>query len=375
MIKIINILYSENIPPSMKNIAIIFMLFFLNVTCLRGQNLVNNPSFELVNEVDARWSGTASKFNRKIKQWNSPTQGSPDLFYTKFLRKMYPPRAKIRLKNYSPRTGKFMVGIKTYGCQTRTLHCKEYIQNGLKQPLEPGKQYYYEYWVCPISTSVKVNSFGIGLSTSRVKQFSIFSYMELNSVYTNEELIEGDSAKWFKVSGVFKADSLYKYLIIGNFGKDESIDFKMEEEGLDYGYYLVDDVLLKPKDAPVSQPFKISEPVVLKNILFEFNKAVLQGESHLTLDELADYLKNNPTFCLRIEGHTDSVGSESENVKLSEKRAIAVGAYLQQSGVSPNRISAFGMGSKYPVVSNDSEENRSINRRVEITLEENVRCD
>jgi len=78
----------------------------------------------MVNEADARWSGTAYKFNIKIKQWNSPTQGSSNLLYTRFLSKMQPHRQKVRFKNYQPQTGKFMMGIKTYGCQTRTLHCK-----------------------------------------------------------------------------------------------------------------------------------------------------------------------------------------------------------------------------------------------------------
>lgn len=352
----------------------ITILLFLTTGKSYGQNLVNNPSFELVNSVDAKWSGTASKFNRNIKQWNSPSQGSPDLLYIKFLHKIHPKREKISLKNYTPRTGKFMVGLKTYGCQTNTLHCKEYLQNPLKQPLKVGRKYYYEYWVCPASTSVKVNSFGIGLSTKRVNQISSIGILELNTVFYNEERIDGDSTKWFKVSGIFESDSSYTHFIIGNFRPDESIDFKEEVDGIDYGYYLIDDVVLKPKDIPKEKPFKIREPIILRDILFETNKAIIQGINNPTLDDLAKYLQVNSKTCVRIEGHTDAMGSESYNLTLSERRANAVKNYLVQKGISSNRFNTFGMGSTKPLVKNDSERNRKINRRVEVIIEESMDC-
>ena len=267
-----------------------------------------------------------------------------------------------------------MVGLKVYGCLTNVLHCKEYLQNTLKHPLKVGKKYYYEYWVCPASTSVKVSSFGIGLSATSVNQLSSIGVLELNTVFSNKERIDGDGTKWFKVSGVFKADSSYTHLIIGNFEADESIDFKAEINGIDYGYYLIDDVLLRPKDLQEEKPFKISKPIILRDILFETNKTIIQGTNNPTLDNLATYLNLNQKTCVRIEGHTDAVGAESYNLILSEKRANAVKNYLTQKGISSNRLNAFGMGSTKPLVKNDSEKNRTINRRVEITIGEIMDC-
>ena len=357
----------------MKNL--IGLMFFLLIGELAEcQNLISNPSFEEINEITTRWSGTFSAFNRRIKYWDSPTQGSPDILFINYLDKMTPKRPKVDLSHHTPRTGKFMIGLKTYGCETNTLHCKEYVQIKLKEQLTRGEKYFFEYWVCPISTSVKVNSFGLALSTERMKDINQTGLIDISPISMEKKLIEGDSAKWYRISGTFESDDNYEYLIIGNFGPDESIEFKKEKNGLEYGYYLLDDVLLKALHQKpfqeIFQEIKVNENIVLENILFEFDKATIIETSKPELDKLAKFLISNHQYSIDIMGHTDTKGSTEHNLKLSQKRANSIKQYLTEKGVNNDRIYAIGLGSKHPIVPNTSEKNRKINRRVEIKIKE-----
>lgn len=116
---------------------------------------------------------------------------------------------------------------------------------------------------------------------------------------------------------------------------------------------------------------KFGTPVVLKNVLFETNKSVLLDESFKELNSLLVYLKSNPTNKITIVGHTDNSGNEAENKKLSEERAKAVANYLINGGISKANISCIGFGSLNPITTNDTEEGRRKNRRVEITIKTN----
>lgn len=108
--------------------------------------------------------------------------------------------------------------------------------------------------------------------------------------------------------------------------------------------------------------------VTLGDVLFAFNKAELSDQAAPRLDKLADFLRQFPDRKLIIEGYTDSVGRESYNQSLSERRAMAVQRALVQRGVTPDRITARGYGKAYPVADNASAEGRAMNRRVEIVI-------
>jgi outer membrane protein OmpA-like peptidoglycan-associated protein len=103
-------------------------------------------------------------------------------------------------------------------------------------------------------------------------------------------------------------------------------------------------------------------------ILFETNKSELRAASLERLDEVAQLLNQSPERKVRVEGFTDSRGSDSANRNLSVARAEAVRAHLVSRSVEPSRISAVGFGEERPVASNDSVEGRANNRRVEIVL-------
>ena len=107
--------------------------------------------------------------------------------------------------------------------------------------------------------------------------------------------------------------------------------------------------------------------VAVYGITFDTGKATLRPESEKVLAEVARLLEDHKELKLRIEGHTDNVGSSAANKKLSEQRAAAVKRWLEQkSGVAANRLTAAGYGDSKPVADNSDEEGRAKNRRVEL---------
>jgi outer membrane protein OmpA-like peptidoglycan-associated protein/YHS domain-containing protein len=112
----------------------------------------------------------------------------------------------------------------------------------------------------------------------------------------------------------------------------------------------------------------VGTKVVLRNIFFDFGKSTLRSESVAELNQLKKVLEENPTIKIEISGHTDNVSSDEYNLKLSENRAKAVVEHLLQNGVAKERLSYKGYGKSQPVASNDTEEGRQENRRVEFKI-------
>lgn len=108
--------------------------------------------------------------------------------------------------------------------------------------------------------------------------------------------------------------------------------------------------------------------VTLGDMLFETGNSQLKGNAYANLSKLSAFLNQYPERSLVIEGHTDSVGSESSNQALSQRRADSVRQYLLQQGVAANRLTAFGKGENAPIASNDSVSGRALNRRVEVII-------
>ena len=140
------------------------------------------------------------------------------------------------------------------------------------------------------------------------------------------------------------------------FFKSLTFDFS---EKIDVGGKTVN-VLLEPIRKDVKE--------VLNNIFFDSGKADLRPESFAELDKLQKLLKQNPTLQVEISGHTDNVGKDSENQILSEKRALSVLNYLVQNGVNSLNIKSLGYGASKSILPNISEENRQINRRIEMKI-------
>lgn len=115
-------------------------------------------------------------------------------------------------------------------------------------------------------------------------------------------------------------------------------------------------------------PIEIGESIQLKNVFFVQSKAVLLPESYPELDRLVRIMKDNRTIEIELGGHTDGRGDPKANLALSEERVEAVRQYLISKGISEKRILGKGYGGARPMVSNDTEENRQLNRRVEFKI-------
>ena len=123
-----------------------------------------------------------------------------------------------------------------------------------------------------------------------------------------------------------------------------------------------------PAPAPAPAPAVASKVTFSADAFFDFDKSVLKPEGKAKLDDLASKVKGINLEVVIAVGHTDSVGSDAYNQKLSVRRAEAVKAYLVSKGIEKNRVYTEGMGEKQPIADNKTKEGRAKNRRVEIEV-------
>lgn len=112
----------------------------------------------------------------------------------------------------------------------------------------------------------------------------------------------------------------------------------------------------------------LDRKIVLNNIHFDSNKSILKNSSNKTLDELFELLKQFPRLKIRINGHTDAIGNDAHNLKLSMERAKAVLNYLVGKGIEVKRLGSQGFGESRPLAENINEQGREENRRVEFEI-------
>jgi outer membrane protein OmpA-like peptidoglycan-associated protein len=118
---------------------------------------------------------------------------------------------------------------------------------------------------------------------------------------------------------------------------------------------------------PVTKEITAKNPLILKGVNFEINKAVLRSESYTALDMVVQSLYEWPEVKVEIQGHTDAIGDPAYNQDLSQRRAEAVRDYLVGKGVAADRMTAVGYGLTKPIASNKTAAGRAQNRRVELT--------
>ncbi|MBZ5857660.1 OmpA family protein [Flavihumibacter profundi] len=118
-------------------------------------------------------------------------------------------------------------------------------------------------------------------------------------------------------------------------------------------------------------PIEIGQVVRLNNVFFDFDKSNLRPESFVELDRVVKLLQENEAIEIEMSAHTDSKGSDDYNFRLSDDRARSVREYILSKGIAANRIISQGYGETKPVVPNDTDENRQLNRRVEFKILKN----
>jgi OOP family OmpA-OmpF porin len=123
-----------------------------------------------------------------------------------------------------------------------------------------------------------------------------------------------------------------------------------------------------PAPAPAPQPPAATKVTYAADAFFDFDKAVLKPEGRAKLDDLVGKIQGINLEVIIAVGHTDSVGSDAYNQKLSVRRSEAVKAYLVSKGIEKNRVYTEGKGEKQPVADNKTAEGRAKNRRVEIEV-------
>jgi outer membrane protein OmpA-like peptidoglycan-associated protein len=134
------------------------------------------------------------------------------------------------------------------------------------------------------------------------------------------------------------------------------------------GHYICEEKVAEAAPPPPPPPPPVHKKVELQaDTYFDFNKATLKPEGKEKLDDVVREMKADPRIKALVEGHTDSIGSEAYNQKLSERRANAVADYMESKGIDSSRITTKGWGKTKPVASNKTKEGRAQNRRVEIT--------
>lgn len=340
-------------------------------------NLVPNASFELQYAYQIGWFYKGDDFNKAMKYWKSPTGASPDVYNEDT--KVPPSWAKYGFGEQSPHTGNGMVGLTLFGCLNGKPHCREYIQIQLLEPLIVGQYYYLEFWTTHLEKSMHINNLGVSFVADPFFLKEDIP-LKLDPMVITKKVLSDPKGNWLKISAKFKATKVLDYLIIGNFSPDSltTAQHAFVDKPLNYAYYYIDDVLLKkippllPKPAQKNdikkKVFDAGKSIVLENIYFSFDEAELLPRSIEELNKLVAILKKYSTMKIEIQGHTDNVGSQDYNLKLSDERALAVEDFLLSRGISSNRLQHKGYGSSKPLVSNDTEEHRKKNRRVEIFI-------
>ncbi|MDX2173657.1 MAG: OmpA family protein [Bacteroidota bacterium] len=271
---------------------------------------------------------------------------------------------------------------------------KEFLQVKLVEPLHRGTIYEF-------SMKVKLAFWSNAILKSMGVLFSKAGYtkqadaVKSNMIDTICKKSDGLYKKfeWFTIRGLYKADGGEKYITIGNFTaivKKDMVRMNLFKLGFKESYYFIDDVkLFKTKIGEekvdveivgpnirdnqedsvlqVNQNIKVGEKLALKNIFFENGKSYLLPESYIELNKLAQYLMKNPNIQIQINGHSDNSGLKYKNQKISELRAREVFEYLIKKGVQ-NKLYFKGFGSTQPIATNDTDEGKALNRRVELEI-------
>lgn len=141
-------------------------------------------------------------------------------------------------------------------------------------------------------------------------------------------------------------------------GSIEEVFFRRDYYFFKEAYYV--DLFLDPLEAGAK--------IELRPIFFQQSKSTILEKSFPELDRLANTLRDNPGLQIRIEGHTDNVGKAEDLLQLSQDRADAVRTFLIEKGIQSGRISTLGLGPKFPLNDNSTEDLRQFNRRVEIII-------
>ncbi|MBX2894166.1 MAG: OmpA family protein [Cyclobacteriaceae bacterium] len=166
------------------------------------------------------------------------------------------------------------------------------------------------------------------------------------------------------ISGTMN-DSTYSFSIFGS----SKYQVTAEAEG-----YIPRTVIVDPKEAKgnmITRNIELTSTggtIVLNHLIFSQGKSVIDPKSFPELDEVVAMLKENPKMEIQLEGHTDNRGNAEANITLSQARVDAVKKYMVSKGINKNRVMTKAFGGSKPIATEDTEEARAKNRRVEMRV-------
>ncbi|MCW5518042.1 OmpA family protein [Muriicola sp. Z0-33] len=349
---------------------------------LVSQNLIQNPSFELYEDCPVK----LGNFEKDVVAWSTPTLGSTDYFNACS-------KAMGTPENFNGKQpadfGEGYAGMYLYAPNDY----REYIQVPLTQTLIKDKKYNISFYISLAERSdYAVKEFGVLLSKKQIhvpikKELSkmhwykdkenAFNFMEIG--YTN---FYKDTKDWILVNTQFVAKGNENYLIIGNFNSNaKTRKFKTKKYAKQGAYYYVDMISLTSIDnlgtdastasdliVDDKRTYALDEVHIFNNVLFEFDKYELLDTAKEDIRHIADYLKTDGSLSISIDGHTDTIGTREYNRVLSANRCKAVAKYLMEIGLAEERIRWAGHGGSKPIATNNTEQGRQLNRRVEFVI-------
>lgn len=381
-------------------------LIILFLQQARGQNLVADSSFEKNSKIPIELSSIG--FNAS---WSAPTVGTTDLFCE--CGKKLKEKSEAQVPNNLFGTQKAHSG-KCYAGFYLFSHAdyREYLITQLSSPLNGGTKYELTMYVSLADYSrAAIYRMGIAFLAGKPTYTTSNVITNFKPVFVPlKNQVGTDTVNWHQITVEYQASGGEQYLLIGSFDiydfeetyvkPPKGVRTKINQLTDRDAYYYIDDVSLHEMPPVYVAKFDSIVPTVqdtiralasveanfgndttkpiievlvdktfiLKNILFETNRAVLLPSSYSELDAFAAYLVKNPQIYIEIGGHTDNTGSADQNKILSEKRANAVADYLITKGVELIRVTFKGYGSTKPIADNSTDEGKKQNRRVEFTV-------
>lgn len=364
------------------------IVFFLSlITVSNAQNLVPNPSFEELRGLPIKpprfsnfeFEGKSSNkaFKNHLNYWFSANNTTPDL---RVLDDDYYKDCIVKYDNCDlARTGENVIGIITYMQNEETDSYREYMEVKLKESLKVGVKTYVELWVKHGKKS-EIASNNIGFYFSKRKIFAdILEPIKVKPQVNHDALIKREGEEWIKIKGEFTPSEPYQFLTIGNFYSNEKTeilkirDVKYPHETPN-AYYIIDDINVwqegGKKEVTVfkNEEIKVGAPITLENVEFDTNSSTLRQNSYTELKALVALMSESNNIKIGIYGHTDNVGSQEANLKLSNDRAATIYQYLLENGIEKERMIYKGFGENSPIFDNSTEEGREKNRRVEFVI-------
>jgi len=260
------------------------------------------------------------------------------------------PVKKFRLENYDDEENAFSLDVnKSYGI---LAEAKNFESDSIVVSTGSAEQLSLKLFLKPVKVKYSFNVKDV--STNRKKRSRLTLKNE-----NRDEIIEGYSDEEFYL----RQGDQYEVLTSG----DRGYLFASGKILVDETASAAGPGISQQVDLAVS-PIAVDANLILNNITFETNSANLSPNSLLELDRMVDFMTLNPGVSIEVSAHSDDVGSDNFNLALSQRRAASAKDYLVKNNVPDARIQSVGYGEQRPLVPNDSEQNRSTNRRVELKI-------